>query len=541
MKRISDTPVWLRLTAVIWLMLVVAWGGMIVWETQVNRDTAVEQAKSFAHSIHEMTMAGLTGMMITGTVGQRDVFLDQIKELSAIRGLTVIRGKAVSEQFGPGNQAEKGPLDAGEQTAMSSGKPYVSVDNDPAIGEHLRVVVPAVASANYLGKNCISCHMVPEGTVLGAVSMKVSLEQVNAAVSEFRDRSILFAVLASLPLMGFVYVFIRRFVTRPLDEMTATLGELAKGQGDLTRRLKADHGDEIGRAAGSFNEMLGMIGGLVRQVGQSAADVASSARKLSQGASEVAASSHQQNDQSVQAAAAVEGLTEHISAIAGSADQVRKRSHESLERSEEGGRSVARLIDEMGHVEAAVRQMSDAVSAYVESTAAITTMTREVREIAEQTNLLALHAAIEAARAGEQGRGFAVVADEVRKLAEKSARSAGEIDAITGTIAKQSDVVHASLTSGMDHLNTSRKAAEDVAGILGSASALVAEVRSGLDEIAGATDEQRRSSTTVTESIETIAEMAKRNNQAIEHTVNSAREMERLAGNLQEAVSRFQV
>ena len=74
MYRFSDTPIWLRLTGVIWLMMVVAFGSMIAWETRVNRDMAIEQAKDFGGTVNEMTMAGLTGMMITGTVAQRDVF-----------------------------------------------------------------------------------------------------------------------------------------------------------------------------------------------------------------------------------------------------------------------------------------------------------------------------------------------------------------------------------------------------------------------------------------------------------------------------------
>ena len=79
MRKLADTPISLRLTGAIWLMLLLAWGGMIAWETRVNRETAIAQAQDFARSIHEMTMAGLTGMMITGTVGQRAVFLDQIR------------------------------------------------------------------------------------------------------------------------------------------------------------------------------------------------------------------------------------------------------------------------------------------------------------------------------------------------------------------------------------------------------------------------------------------------------------------------------
>jgi methyl-accepting chemotaxis protein len=75
MRKLADTPIWLRLTGAIWLMLVIAWGSMIAWETRVNRQTAIAQAEDFAHSIHEMTMAGLTGMMITGTWGSGRSFL----------------------------------------------------------------------------------------------------------------------------------------------------------------------------------------------------------------------------------------------------------------------------------------------------------------------------------------------------------------------------------------------------------------------------------------------------------------------------------
>jgi hypothetical protein len=72
------TPTWLRLTLAVFLMLALALGGMIAWETKVSRETSIEQAVDFANSIHEMTMAGLTGMMITGTVGQINGAMGQL-------------------------------------------------------------------------------------------------------------------------------------------------------------------------------------------------------------------------------------------------------------------------------------------------------------------------------------------------------------------------------------------------------------------------------------------------------------------------------
>ena len=539
-RRLADTPIWLRLTAAIWLMLLIAWGSMIAWETRVTRDMAIEQAKDFAAAVNEMTMAGLTGMMITGTVAQRDVFLDQIKELSVVRDLRVIRGEEVSKVFGPGHDVAL-KVDVVERQALVDGKASMVLENSEEYGEHLRVVMPALASKSWLGKDCIACHQVAEGVPLGLVSMRVSLDKADAAVTEFRNKSILFALLVSLPVLGFVFFFIRRFVTLPLSQLAASLAEIAQGGGDLRRRLDRGGDDEIGRTAVSFNNMLGAIAALVAQVGEAAGAVMTAAKHLASGASDLAQRSHRQNDSSVNAAAAVDVMGDSITHIADSTAEVRERSHDSLARSREGQQSLQQLMGEVGQVESAVRQMAATVGDFVESMQAISRMTREVREIAEQTNLLALNAAIEAARAGEQGRGFAVVADEVRKLAEKSARSAGEIDEITREIGRRSDSVQGAIESGLQHLETSHTMAGDVARVLTAANALVAEVGEGLDSIAAATAEQRRSSASVTLSIDDIAGMAGENNLAIAQTVQAARELEQLAARMQESVGRFRV
>ncbi|MBN9422353.1 MAG: chemotaxis protein [Candidatus Accumulibacter sp. 66-26] len=535
----GNLKIWVRLTAAIWFVLVIVWTGMIAWESQANRETAIRQAQDFAQSIHEMTMAGLTGMMITGTIGQREVFLDQIKQLSIIKDLHVARGEAVAKLYGPDTKGAR-ELDAVEKQVMQDGKPYIAVEADEK-GSFLRVVNPTRASKNYLGKDCIMCHQVPEHTVLGVVSMKVSLDSVEQEVASFRLKIAGVAAAVSLLLLFVIYFFTRRFVTNPIEELKDGLQDIARGEGDLTRRLAVRSKDEIGQTAAIFNEMMENFSGLVRQVGTSAGQVSAQAQELSSAAQRVASGSHQQSEKSLEAATAVENMVGSIASISQSTEHVHDQSQDSLRRAEEGNRSLGQLQAEMRSVEHAVNMMTDSVNDFVRNTEAINKMTQEVKGIAEQTNLLALNAAIEAARAGEAGRGFAVVADEVRKLAEKSALSANEIDAITDTLGAQSIKVKQAISEGLEYISSSQKTVDGVASVLLATNGSVTEVGHGLDAIAAATDEQRRVSRDVANSIESIADMARQNNVAVEQTAVAAQTLETLAESLQSTVSRFKV
>jgi methyl-accepting chemotaxis protein len=369
--------------------------------------------------------------------------------------------------------------------------------------------------------------------------MKVSLDAVEDEVASFRLKISAAAAGVSLLLLAVIWILTRHFVTVPLERLTDGLRDIARGEGDLTRRLPVKGKDEIGQASAVFNEMMENFCRLVRQVGDSASQVSAQSHELSSAAHRVTEGSHRQDEQSAQAATAMESMLQSIASIAESADHVNHQSQESLRRAEAGNASLSRLLQEMDEVGRTVKLTADSVEEFVRSTDAINRMTQEVRGIAEQTNLLALNAAIEAARAGEAGRGFAVVADEVRKLAEKSALSAREIDRITATLSAQSGTVHRAINDGMQHIAASQETIASVADILQATNGSVAEVGNGLDAIARATDAQRQSSTSVAESIEAIASRARENNQAVEQTVAAAEALESLARGLQSTVGRF--
>ena len=122
--------IWVQLLATMGVALLVVWSGVIVWQSHVTRVAALDQAADFSSSMHDATMAGLTGMMVTGTVAQRAVFLDQMKQLGSIRDVRVLRGAPVTRLFGAGLAGDDTQPDALEQQVLQSGQALSLIESD---------------------------------------------------------------------------------------------------------------------------------------------------------------------------------------------------------------------------------------------------------------------------------------------------------------------------------------------------------------------------------------------------------------------------
>jgi methyl-accepting chemotaxis protein len=537
MNSLHNFRIWVRLVVGISAILFVADSGLVAWTTIKQRDTAIAQAKDFSQSIHRMTLSGLTGMMITGTVNQRAIFLDQVRQSEEIRSLRVIRGDAVVKQFGPGT-ADETEKDAVEQQVLDSKNPYFEVVTDNG-GESLRAVIPVVAQKNYLGKDCLTCHIVPEGTVLGVVSMRLSLDKVNEAVRNFRIGLILAVIGLLAPVILFVYLSIKQSVTKPLDELSRGLRDIAEGDGDLTRRLQVQGTDEIGEAAHAFNVFMEKLHGTVTQVKAGTDQVLQTANELATVSEQMAGNSQQQSRDAKDLAGQVEIISRTLNGLASQAEEVQRVSVDSSGHSNRGSEVIHSAATEMNQITEAVSASSSIIQDLGRQSDQISLIVNVIKEIADQTNLLALNAAIEAARAGEQGRGFAVVADEVRKLAERTSNSTQEITGMIEKIQSGTRAAIESMASGVSRVDAGAKLARQAGEAITEIKAGVDQVVEAVNGISAAVKDQARVNGENAQKVERVARLSEENNAAFQNTVATIRYLDELATNLQESVGRF--
>lgn len=160
--------------------------------------------KNQAIAISELVKAGITSHMKAGIMDKRDYFLSEIRSLNKIEDMKVIRSQHAIEQFGSGFGGES-DRDEIIKKALKTREPQFILD-EFVLYPSIRTVIPFVASKEG-SLSCLNCHKVKEGTVLGAVDIKLDL-------SEYRNDAMwIIGAILGLSVMFVIMIIINTFKT----------------------------------------------------------------------------------------------------------------------------------------------------------------------------------------------------------------------------------------------------------------------------------------------------------------------------------------
>ena len=347
-------------------------------------------------------------------------------------------------------------------------------------------------------------------------------------------------LLVALAGLG-VMVLLAYGLAKPARQLVAMLDDIAKGEGDLTKRLNVERADELGDIARGFNAFLDKLQGMIREVVGSVQQVTDASEHTADIALRTNDGVQRQLSEIDLVATAVTEMTATAQDVARNASQAASAA-QNADGSASHGREVVRATSEtIQNLSQDIQRAVDSVQALARDSENITGILDTIRGIAEQTNLLALNAAIEAARAGEQGRGFAVVADEVRNLAQKTQSSTEEIQHMIEQLQNGTRETVKVMEQSRARTDQSVLQAEEADAALTSITQAVSVINDMNNQIASAAEEQSAVAEDINRNVMTIDTVAKDVAKGADEASQASASLTKLAEHQRRLINQFKV
>ena len=333
--------------------------------------------------------------------------------------------------------------------------------------------------------------------------------------------------------------FMVRMITIPINEAVYAIEDLAEGEGDLTRRLRAEGKSEMVRMSAGFNRFASKVHGLVTQVADAVQELSQVVREVSSIVDLTQNGSQQQQVKTEQVASAIQQMTATLQEVITSAQQAADSAKLADDNAKSGQTVVSQTIRSINELATEIESGANVIHQLEKGTESIGSVLDVIKNIAEQTNLLALNAAIEAARAGEQGRGFAVVADEVRTLASRTQQSTTEIQQMIDSLQAQARAAVESISKGQEKTRATVSNAANAGDALTAITDSVATINTMNVQIASASEQQGVVAEKINQNVVNISEVADENAASSNKLASASQNLGQLAKQLRELVSQF--
>ncbi|GGM83939.1 methyl-accepting chemotaxis protein [Shewanella xiamenensis] len=379
----------------------------------------------------------------------------------------------------------------------------------------------------------------------------VYVDDIDAVVEDYRAAAyeqmmskslgvLLIALILAAITAAVILLTAHRMVT-PIKNMADNLNDIAKGEGDLTKRLTVTGEDEIAQLGRSFNLFVDKLQTIIGDVANATAKVKSAANAIHDQTKVMSSQLISHNNETDQVVTAITEMSATASEVAQNTTQVAEATHAATGDVANAQRCVDASLEEISALMAQINNAASNIQSLSEQSKKINSVLSVIGGIAEQTNLLALNAAIEAARAGEQGRGFAVVADEVRSLASRTQSSTLEINEMLSELHKLVSLAVKTMEESQQSCIRSVDSSRAISESLGSVTSAVTAINDMSTQIATAATEQSSVTEEINRNVFAIQEIVNELLHSSEDAARVSQTVSQEGTNLGKLVGQFKI
>lgn len=384
--------------------------------------------------------------------------------------------------------------------------------------------------------------MIGTGTYMDDIEAELVKYQETMAEHLTEKMTTLF--LISLLLLGLAAVgalYAASNMVKPIHRMVQSLDDIAKGEGDLTRRLVIDTHDEIGQLGESFNLFVSKLHSIISGVVDVTSDVKTASSDINTQTLLIEDKLLKHNHETELVVTAITEMSATSHEVAQNTTQVAVSTQAATKEVANAQDCVDVSLSEVSNLMGEINQAAEQVNSLSEQSKKINSVLSVIGGIAEQTNLLALNAAIEAARAGEQGRGFAVVADEVRSLASRTQDSTLEINEMLSELHNLVTAAVGAMQASQQSCNRSVESSRAISESLGAVTTSVTTINDMSTQIATAATEQSSVTEEINRNVYAIQEIVNELTQSSKTTSSVSQHLAGRGQNLGDLVGQFKI
>lgn len=364
------------------------------------------------------------------------------------------------------------------------------------------------------------------------ISAHPVIEEMFAELNATRKNILMVAIVAIL-LGAIVSFLIANSLSKPIVTIQNKVEKAS--QGDLTESFELKSKDEIGQMSQSLNQFIEKLNSIIMAI----KDVINHAEeqnkqiqylmnniingeasefynqiedridigimKLSDSMKEALGNVQNQVAGTEETLAGLEEVSSSTVEVSKNSNKTLELSKETTELAESSSASVNNMNQEMQMINKNVEETNNRIGKLTDLSKDIGGIVTTINDLSEQTNLLALNAAIEAARAGDAGKGFAVVADEVRKLAEQTNQETEKIEGIIKNIQSEIGDVNNSNNKVIGNVKEGLTISEKVTDEINNIIEIARKNERAIQGIARSSEEQSEAITEMTDAVAEIA------------------------------------